>query len=113
MDDLERTSSDRASWGRNPAVWCAILLIRCYQIFLSPFLGRSCRFYPTCSHYALFVFREWGFFRGALLTLWRLLRCGPWCEGGCDLPPRRQPRDVVPKEGEGVRSPLGHGQAQA
>ena len=67
-----------------------VMLIRGYQIFLSPLLGRNCRFYPTCSQYALEVFREWGFFRGAWLTARRILKCGPWHEGGYDPPPRRE-----------------------
>ncbi|MDO4786986.1 MAG: membrane protein insertion efficiency factor YidD [Fretibacterium sp.] len=66
-----------------------MLLIRGYQRFVSPLLGDRCRFYPSCSQYALLAFREWGFFRGLWLTLRRLLKCGPWHEGGFDPPPRR------------------------
>ena len=73
----------------SPLAFLAILLIRGYQIFLSPLLGARCRFYPTCSQYALIVFREWGFFKGGALTLKRLLKCGPWHEGGYDPPPMR------------------------
>lgn len=74
---------------RGPAAIAAILLIRGYQRFVSPLLGDRCRFYPSCSQYGLFVFREWGFCKGAWLTLRRLLKCGPWHEGGYDPPPRR------------------------
>ena len=83
--------SDGAKEGRrvSPLAFLAILLIRGYQIFLSPLLGARCRFYPTCSQYALIVFREWGFFKGSWLTLKRLLKCGPWHEGGYDPPPMR------------------------
>ena len=73
----------------SPLAFLAIILIRGYQIFLSPLLGARCRFYPTCSQYALTVFREWGFFKGSWLTLKRLLKCGPWHEGGYDPPPVR------------------------
>ena len=73
----------------SPLAFVAILLIRGYQIVLSPLLGARCRFYPTCSQYALIVFREWGFFRGCGLTLKRLLKCGPWHEGGYDPPPMK------------------------
>lgn len=76
----------------SPLAFFAIILIRGYQIFLSPLLGARCRFYPTCSQYALIVFREWGFFKGGALTLKRLLKCGPWHEGGYDPPPLREVR---------------------
>ena len=74
----------------SPPALLAILLIRGYQILISPLLGARCRFYPSCSRYALAVFREWGFFMGCWLTFRRLLRCGPWCEGGYDPPPLRR-----------------------
>ncbi|MBQ7561705.1 MAG: membrane protein insertion efficiency factor YidD [Synergistaceae bacterium] len=67
----------------------AIILIRIYQIFISPFIGAHCRFYPTCSNYALSVYKEWGFFRGTWLTLKRLIKCGAWNPGGVDLPPKK------------------------
>ncbi|CBL28522.1 conserved hypothetical protein TIGR00278 [Fretibacterium fastidiosum] len=66
-----------------------MLLVRGYQVLISPLLGRNCRFCPTCSQYALIALRDWGLFRGGWLTLRRLLRCGPWSEGGYDPPPRR------------------------
>lgn len=71
----------------------AVLLIRGYQIFLSPFLGKNCRFYPTCSQYAMIVYQEWGFFKGTWLTVCRLAKCGPWHEGGYDPPPLRESRN--------------------
>lgn len=67
--------------------WLAVKLIRFYQVCISPFLGAHCRFYPSCSQYALIVFQEWGFCKGAWLTLKRLLKCGPWHDGGYDPPP--------------------------
>lgn len=67
--------------------WIAVKLIRGYQVFISPMLGAHCRFYPTCSQYALIAFKEWGFLKGAWLTLKRLLKCGPWNDGGYDPPP--------------------------
>ncbi|MBQ9389279.1 MAG: membrane protein insertion efficiency factor YidD [Synergistaceae bacterium] len=66
-----------------------IFIIRIYQIFISPYLGRNCRFYPTCSNYALSVYREWGFIKGSWLTFKRIIRCGAWNAGGTDLPPKR------------------------
>jgi putative membrane protein insertion efficiency factor len=71
------------------AVRAAVLLIRSYQKFISPLLGGRCRFYPSCSQYAVLALTEWGLFRGVWLTAGRLMRCGPWHEGGYDPPPRR------------------------
>ena len=67
----------------------AVLLIRTYQLTISPYLGRHCRFYPTCSSYAAAVYEEWGFVKGTVLTLKRLAKCGAWHPGGVDLPPKK------------------------
>ena len=71
-----------------------ILLIRFYQKFLSPLKGGPCcRFYPTCSAYALEAFQNRGFFVGLGLSVWRVLRCNPFCRGGYDpVPPKKIPR---------------------
>ncbi|MDR2529172.1 MAG: membrane protein insertion efficiency factor YidD [Synergistaceae bacterium] len=71
------------------AARAVVLLIRGYQRLISPFLGARCRFYPSCSQYAILALTEWGLFRGAWLTVKRLLKCGPWHEGGYDPPPSR------------------------
>ncbi len=55
-----------------------------YRLFLSPLFGGSCKYYPSCSQYALDALRQYGFFRGAILAGWRLLRCNPWSHGGVD-----------------------------
>ncbi len=65
----------------------AVALIRGYQLTLSPYLGRQCRFYPTCSHYALEAIEQHGLRRGTLLALKRLSRCHPFHSGGVDLVP--------------------------
>ncbi|MBQ6776161.1 MAG: membrane protein insertion efficiency factor YidD [Synergistaceae bacterium] len=70
----------------------AVILIRAYQIFISPYLGRNCRFYPTCSSYAIQVYQEWGFWRGSWLTMKRLAKCGAWNPGGYDPPPKNNKR---------------------
>ncbi|MBQ7196471.1 MAG: membrane protein insertion efficiency factor YidD [Synergistaceae bacterium] len=67
----------------------AVVLIRMYQLLISPYLGKNCRFYPTCSNYALQVYQDWGFFRGSWLTFKRILKCGPWNPGGYDPPPKK------------------------
>jgi len=65
-----------------------IALVRAYRLLLSPWLGSSCRFEPTCSAYALQALQLHGAARGSYLTLRRLGRCHPWCDGGHDpVPP--------------------------
>jgi uncharacterized protein len=67
-------------------------LIRAYQLLLAPILPPSCRYYPSCSHYAAAAVARHGPWRGSLLALRRLLRCHPWGGGGYDpvpLEPRR------------------------
>jgi putative membrane protein insertion efficiency factor len=68
--------------------WALILPIRFYRYFISPFLGHSCRFLPTCSVYAIEAIDLHGAGRGTYLAMRRLGRCHPWCEGGIDpVPP--------------------------
>lgn len=65
-----------------------ILLIRAYQLALSPLLGRCCRFEPSCSRYAMEAVARHGALRGGWLALRRIARCHPWHEGGDDpVPP--------------------------
>lgn len=65
----------------------ALLLIRIYQLFLSPLLGRNCRFYPTCSDYTYQAIKKYGFLKGIFLGSKRLLKCHPFHPGGVDLLP--------------------------
>lgn len=58
-----------------------------YRLFISPLLGPHCRFYPSCSEYAIAAVRNHGIIRGLFLTVRRLLRCHPWHPGGVDLVP--------------------------
>src|SRR5690625_720965 len=77
-----------------PAIVTRLLafLIRGYRYWLSPWLGNQCRFYPSCSQYALDAPAEHGAARGSWLTLRRLSRCHPWHEGGHDpVPPASTP----------------------
>jgi putative membrane protein insertion efficiency factor len=62
-------------------------VVRAYQLLLSPHLGRTCRFHPTCSEYAVEALRTYGVFRGLVLIVYRLGRCHPWGGHGYD-PPR-------------------------
>lgn len=76
--------------------WIAIIGVRLYQCLLSPmkyfFFGssESCRFYPSCSNYTIEAIRRYGFFRGSLLAIKRLLRCHPWNPGGHDPIPGKE-----------------------
>jgi putative membrane protein insertion efficiency factor len=62
-------------------------VVRGYRLLLSPWLGSSCRFEPTCSAYALQALEQHGAAKGSYLTVHRLVRCGPWCKGGHDPVP--------------------------
>lgn len=70
---------------KKAAVW----LIRFYQKYLSGKKSPCCRFYPTCSQYALEAVQRFGFFRGGYLALKRILRCNPLFKGGIDPVPER------------------------
>lgn len=61
-------------------------IVRVYQTVLSPYLGGNCRFYPSCSEYAILSIEKDGVLRGALKSAWRLLRCNPFSKGGVDYP---------------------------
>jgi hypothetical protein len=67
-------------------VLSALLLapIRLYQRLISPAIAPRCRYYPTCSNYAVQAIRELGPIRGTILAGWRVLRCNPWSPGGVD-----------------------------
>lgn len=60
------------------------LSIRLYQYIISPSLKSSCRFYPTCSQYALNAIEHYGVFKGLFFTCRRILKCHPWSCGGYD-----------------------------
>ncbi len=63
-----------------------VALVRLYQLTLSPVIGRSCRFQPTCSNYMIGAVEKYGFWRGGWRGLYRILRCNPFCKGGYDPP---------------------------
>jgi hypothetical protein len=64
--------------------YAAAGLIWIYRWTVSPVLGNRCKYYPSCSQYALDALREYGFLKGSVLAGWRLLRCNPWSHGGVD-----------------------------
>ena len=70
-------------------------LVKAYRLLLSPWLGQSCRFEPTCSAYSIEALERHGAFKGSYLTLHRIARCQPWCQGGHDpVPPTKAERDA-------------------
>lgn len=70
-------------------------IVRAYRLLLKPWLGNACRFEPTCSLYALAALQRHGALAGSALTGWRLLRCQPWCAGGCDPVPENLPHPAA------------------
>ena len=77
-----------------------IIVIRAYRYAISPLLGHSCRFYPSCSQYALLAITRYGPARGLWLAVRRLLRCHPWHHGGYD---------PVPETTDGTKGMSEHG----
>lgn len=72
---------------KNIIAWLFLLLIRIYQLVISPLLGSNCRFTPTCSQYGVEAIKKYGPFKGGWLTLKRIGRCNPWGKHGHDPVP--------------------------
>jgi len=70
-----------------------VSILRAYQVLLSPMLGQRCRFYPTCSNYAIEALHVHGAARGSWLAARRVCRCHPFNEGGVDLVPPPQDKN--------------------
>lgn len=64
-------------------------LIKVYQYTLSPFIGRNCRFMPSCSNYGIEALRKHGAIKGSILAIYRILRCNPWGGSGYDPVPEK------------------------
>lgn len=70
-------------------IFLLVLMLRAWKMMISPYLGNHCRFIPTCSVYAINALQLHGLIAGGWLTVKRLVRCNPWCEGGEDpVPPK-------------------------
>lgn len=67
--------------------WVLIGLVEFYRWVISPMLGPRCRYYPTCSEYALIALKHYGAFKGSWLAIKRISRCHPGCDGGIDPVP--------------------------
>ena len=64
-----------------------VFLIKGYQLLLSPLLPATCRYQPTCSHYAIEALKKHGFFKGSKLAIKRIFSCHPWGGSGYDPVP--------------------------
>ena len=60
-------------------------LIRVYQLVVSPYLGNNCRFYPSCSNYAIEAIEKFGVLKGLKMAFFRILKCNPWGGSGIDM----------------------------
>ncbi|MBI83774.1 MAG: membrane protein insertion efficiency factor YidD [Planctomycetaceae bacterium] len=77
-----------SQWSKLQGLPSAILIgvVRSYQLLISPWLGRNCRFTPNCSNYFIQAVRKYGCLPGSLRGVWRICRCHPWSAGGHDAP---------------------------
>ncbi len=66
-------------------------LVKAYRLLFSAWIGNVCRYYPSCSQYALDALNRHGALGGSSLAAWRVLRCNPWSAGGCDPVPGQNP----------------------
>lgn len=82
----------------NPLQWVGTILIKGYQLLISPLFPPSCKYYPSCSAYAIEAIRVQGFFKGTGLAVWRVLRCNPWSRGGVDFPPGSTMAVAIPPD---------------
>lgn len=82
----DKKASRISTLAARPLIW----LVKMYKLLISPFIGQCCRFYPSCSSYAIEALEKHGLFRGAWFTIKRILRCHPLCEGGVDPVPDRK-----------------------
>lgn len=89
----EHIPDEASGWWRL-TVWPLAALVRLYQRWLSPALPATCRFYPSCSSYALTALTRFGPLKGTWLTGRRLARCHPWNPGGVDHVPPRVPNST-------------------
>ncbi len=76
-----------------------VLVVRAYQVVLSPLLPAACRYHPTCSNYAIEALEKHGALRGGWLAVKRIARCHPFRPGGFDPVPEPHSSDTPPRDG--------------
>lgn len=74
---------------KNPLRYIVIIPVKIYQWMISPLLGPTCRYQPTCSHYMLQAIEEWGLIKGFYIGMKRIFRCHPWGSSGYDPVPKK------------------------
>ncbi|KAJ7559406.1 hypothetical protein O6H91_04G083700 [Diphasiastrum complanatum] len=87
INNITQSEKQGARKKEDIGVVAAIALLKFYKSEISPYIPGSCRYVPTCSEYSMQAYKAYGFFRGTVLTFWRILRCNPWGGSGFD-PPR-------------------------
>ena len=90
LADVKSDDRGVGARARSVGAWILLALIQLYKIFLSPFFGGACKYYPSCSNYAQEAVQKHGARRGAWLALKRLGRCRPFVKGGFDPVPERE-----------------------
>ncbi|WP_436493007.1 membrane protein insertion efficiency factor YidD [Actinokineospora sp. HUAS TT18] len=93
MNESTAVRDREASAAAGPVARVLLVPVRIYRRWISPVLPPACRFYPSCSEYAVTALTTHGAGRGSWLALRRLLRCGPWHPGGYDPVPPRNPKN--------------------
>ncbi|WP_349899128.1 membrane protein insertion efficiency factor YidD [Parafrigoribacterium soli] len=87
-----------------------VVILRLYRAVISPLYGDVCRYYPSCSAYALRAIQEYGVLRGTVMGSLRIARCHPWAAGGIDdVPLRRRQKYAITRFGFVVASSHGKG----
>jgi putative membrane protein insertion efficiency factor len=99
-DNLKRDSLRETL--RSVGKWILLLFVRFYQVFLSPFFGGACKYYPSCSRYGYEAITKHGAWRGSVLAAKRLLRCRPFTKGGFDPVPDAE-GDATQEDLQGLR----------
>lgn len=97
------STSPKLRRARLAAIWVPVILIRCYQSAIRPHLIGGCKFFPTCSEYAVEALQRHGLRRGTMLALRRIVRCHPFGLGGVDPVPTP---NAPPKRGGRLSSHL-------
>ncbi len=82
----------------NPFIYIAIVPVRIYQKLISPLLGPTCRYQPTCSAYMIDALKEWGLIIGLYIGIRRILRCHPWASSGYDPVPTKKDKNAKATE---------------